>query len=203
MWKYIFTHHVAKEAGVCITEIGSSASSKKYIYIYVLHLLNTFWPWWEYWRRGYTTLPSSFSPFPVTLTLKYNGMHNSENWPWIWNEWGLTLSRWDLPSFFIGNLRSLYIDCYVKRGAHRGWLHSNNNHQEQVTCHTDASSPEAAKQIHYAYRPASSSTFCLDRSSAHAERSVEKHIDCVIILSHTVIMPACGLSGLSCIILTF
>lgn len=43
-------------------------------------------------RSCHFTPPCHFS---VTLTFVGNGIHTSQNSPWIWNEWGLTLFRWD------------------------------------------------------------------------------------------------------------
>lgn len=66
------------------------------------------------------------------------------------------------------------------------WLHSNNNHQEQVTCHTDASSPKQPNEL--IMPPTASSTFCLDDAlhmSTSAEHSVKKRPEYVdVIDSH-------------------
>lgn len=142
---------------------------------HVIHLPNTFQPCWQFWLRRCLHV--------VTLTLSNNGMHNSL---WICNEWGLTLSRWDLASFFMGIHRSLYIDWYVRR---RATALSRSSSPITIT----RSRWHATQMLAAQNQPnkliisrSASSTVCLDHSSQPRLLNIlsTNHLHYVNIVSH-------------------
>lgn len=84
----------------------------------IMHLPNTFWPWWQYRLRGNRPLcfplPHHFLSHYSSRTTGciiqkiHHGFGMNQDWPYRGG---------NLPRFFISSHRSLYIDCYVKSRA--------------------------------------------------------------------------------------
>lgn len=130
-----------------------------------------------------------------------------KNSPWIWMNEGWPHPGGIYRAFSLGStgLCILIVMSSVGPVGALSRLHSNNNHQEQVTCHTDASSPEPAKQVNY-MPPTASSTFCLHNAFCFTHPRLlnilsRKHLSLYVdtVDSH---MLTWKLSGLPCIILT-